>query len=115
MFADATLRDFSARLQGHLLRPFDEDYDDARKVWNATIDRRPAMIVRCANSADVQQAVHFGRENNLGVAVRGGGHNVAGNAVCDGGLVIDLSPMKGMQVDPARRTADAQGGLTLVS
>jgi FAD/FMN-containing dehydrogenase len=113
MFADATLRDFSARLQGHLLRPFDEDYDDARKVWNAMIDRRPALIVRCANSADVQQAVHFARENNLGAAVRGGGHNVAGNAVCDGGLVIDLSPMKGMQVDPVRRTADAQGGLTL--
>ena len=76
------------------------------------IDRRPALIVRCAGVADVIDAVNFARTNSLLVAVRGGGHNAAGNAVCDGGIVIDLSPMKGIHVDPMRRTARAEGGVT---
>jgi FAD/FMN-containing dehydrogenase len=113
MLADSTLRTFSAILQGHLLPSGDPGYEEARQVWNAMIDRRPALIVRCAHPADVQHAVRFAREHSLIVAVRGGGHNVAGNAVCDGGLVIDLSAMKGVRVDPVRRTADAQSGLTL--
>ncbi len=104
--------EFMAGLRGELLRPGDAGYEEARKVWNGMIDKRPALIARCAGVADVMHCVNFARTNGLLVAVRGGGHNVAGNAVCDGGLVIDLSRMKGMRVDPARRTAHAEAGLT---
>jgi FAD/FMN-containing dehydrogenase len=103
---------FKATLRGTLLRPGEASYDEARKIWNAMIDKRPALIVRCAGVADVIQAVNFARTHDLLVAVRGGGHNVAGNAVCDGGLMIDLSPMKSIRVDPVRRTARAEGGTT---
>jgi FAD/FMN-containing dehydrogenase len=99
-------------LRGALLQPGDGEYDTARRVWNAAIDRRPALIARCAGLADVRQALQFSREHDLPVAVRGGGHSVAGYGTCDGGMVIDLSPMKGVQVDPSRRTALAQAGLT---
>jgi FAD/FMN-containing dehydrogenase len=109
---EETVRAFGAGLRGELLRPGDEGYDPARRVWNAMIDRRPALIVRCAGVADVRRAVDFAHEHRLLVAVRGGGHNVAGSAVCDGGLVVDLSRLKGMRVDPARRTARAEAGLT---
>src|ERR671930_1398201 len=101
-----------AALRGELIEPSDPGYDAARALWNASIDRHPAAIARCAGTADVQHAVRFAREHDLVVAVRGGGHNVAGHAGCDGGLVIDLSPMKGIWVDPARRTVRAQGGVT---
>jgi len=101
-----------ASFRGTLLRPGDPDYEQARRVWNGMIDRRPALIVRCAGAADVIRAVDLARERGLPLAVRGGGHNVAGNAVCDGGLVIDLSGMKAIRVDPARRTARAEGGVT---
>src|SRR6266702_3274005 len=104
--------DFKAGLRGTLLCPDDAGYEDARKVWNGMIDRHPAMVVRCTGVADVLTAVRFARAHNLLVAVRGGGHNVAGHATCDGGLVIDLSQMKGIWVDPARRTVRAQGGVT---
>ena len=90
--------DFKAGLRGALLCPDDVGYEDARKVWNGMIDRHPAMIVRCTGVADVLAAVRFACTYNLLVAVRGGGHNVAGHATCDGGLVIDLSPMKGVWV-----------------
>ena len=80
-----------------MLRHSDAGYDDARKVWNGMIDKRPALIARCAGVADVMDAVNFARTNNLLVSVRGGGHNITGNAVCDGGLMIDLSPMKGIE------------------
>lgn len=113
MLSEASIQELSATLRGRLLLPADEGYDEARKIWNAMIDRRPAVIARCAGAADVIQAIRFARENNLVLAVRGGGHNVAGNAVCDGGLMLDLSQMKGLRVDPARRTAEAQPGLTL--
>src|ERR687889_768462 len=85
----------------------------ARLLWNGLIDKRPALIARCVGVGDVIDSVNFARENELLVAVRGGGHNVAGNAVCDGGLVIDLSAMKGVRVDPERRTVHAEGGATL--
>ncbi len=104
---------FRANLRGELLRPDDGDYWEARQVWNGMIDKQPALIARCAGVADVIESVNFARENDLLVAVRSGGHNVAGTAVTDGGLVIDLSAMKGISVDPERRTARAQAGITL--
>src|SRR5712692_2182792 len=107
---EAAVHQFKTTLRGELLRPGDDSYDAARKVYNAMIDKRPAMIVRCAGAADVISAVNFARTQNLLVAVRGGGHSVAGKAVCDGGMLIDLSTMKGMRVDPAIRTARAQAG-----
>jgi len=97
---------------GQLLRPGDAGYDEARKVHNGLIDKRPALIARCRGLADIADAVKMARDRKLEVAVRGGGHNVAGRATIDGGLMIDLSLMKGIHVDPKARTARAQGGLT---
>jgi FAD/FMN-containing dehydrogenase len=96
---------------GELLTPGDDGYDDARQVWNGAIDRRPALIARCSGVPDVAAALRHAREHDLLVAVRGGGHGVAGQAVCDDGIVIDLSAMRGVEVDPAGRTARAQGGV----
>lgn len=107
--AAATLR---SGLSGEVLAPGDSAYADARRVHNGMIDRRPALIARCRGTADVQAAVRFGRERSLEIAVRGGGHSVAGNAVCDGGLAIDLSAMRAVHVDPRARRARAQGGAT---
>ena len=109
---DAAIQDFADSLRGRLLRAGDAGYDEARRVWNGMIDRRPALIARCAGAADVMAAVRFARSHGILVSVRGGGHNITGNAVCDGGLMIDLSPMKGMRVDPRQRTARAEAGLT---
>ncbi len=108
---DAALADLARHFRGELIRPGDPQYDAARRIWNGAIDRHPALVACCTGVADVQAAVRFARERDLLVALRGGGHNVAGTAVCDGGVVIDLSPMKGMWVDPAARTARAQPGL----
>jgi FAD/FMN-containing dehydrogenase len=99
--------------RGELLRPDDADYEDARQVWNRSINRFPALIARCAGAADVIDSVNFARENGLLLAVRSGGHSFPGLSVCDGGLVIDLSPMKGIRVDPEARTARAQAGVLL--
>jgi FAD/FMN-containing dehydrogenase len=88
---DAALADLTRHFRGELIRPGDPRYDAARAVWNGAIDRRPGLVARCTGPADVQAAVRFARERGLLVAVRGGGHNVAGTATCDGGLVIDLS------------------------
>lgn len=107
---DAWLR---SRLNGEVVIPLDPGYDEARKVWNGAIDKRPAMVVYCADAGDVAEAVKFAREHNQLVAVRSGGHNVAGLSVCDGGMVIDLSRMKRISVDPAHRTAHAEAGLNL--
>ena len=105
--------DLGRQLRGQLIRPGDADYDDARAVWNGMIDRRPALIARCAAVADVVAAVNFAREHNLALAVRGGGHNVAGHATVDDGLVIDLSPMNQIEVDPDSAARHArQGGAT---
>src|SRR5260221_9251812 len=109
---EGPIKELRPSLRGALLRPGDDSYEAARRVWNGMIARKPALIVRCAGVADVITAVNFARTNHLLVSVRGGGHSVAGNAVCDGGLMIDLSGMKGIQVDPARRTARAEPGLT---
>ncbi|HEX5619936.1 MAG TPA: FAD-binding oxidoreductase [Solirubrobacteraceae bacterium] len=99
------------RFRGALLRPGEESYDEARRIWNGAIDRRPALIARCAGADDVVEAVRFARERELPVSVRGGGHAVAGHAVCNGGLMIDLSLMKAIRVDPGARTARAAGGV----
>src|SRR5499425_2975645 len=109
---DALVEGLRANLRGPLLRPGDGGYDEARKVWNGMIDRRPALIARCAGVADVIAAVRFARTHGLLVSVRGGGHNITGNAVCEGGLMIDLSPMRSVRVDPAGHTARAEAGLT---
>jgi FAD/FMN-containing dehydrogenase len=109
----ARIDEFAAGVAGRVIRPGDADYDGARRIWNAAIDRQPGLIVRCLGAADVIAAVKFARANDLLVAVRGGGHNVAGRALCDDGLVIDLSAMRGVLVDPASRTARVQGGATL--
>jgi hypothetical protein len=100
-----------ARFRGALLRPGEEGYDEARRVWNGTIDRRPALIARCAGADDVVEAVRFAREQDLLISVRGGGHSIAGHSVCDGGVMIDLSLMKAIRVDPQARTARAAGGV----
>jgi hypothetical protein len=95
---------------GELIRPEDPGYDQARQVWNGRIQRRPALIARCRDAADVMAAVRFGREHDLLTSIRGGGHAVAGHAVAEGGLVIDLSAMTGTRVDPAARTIRVEGG-----
>jgi FAD/FMN-containing dehydrogenase len=109
---EEAIQSLRAGLRGELLRPGDDGYDAAREIWNGMIDRRPALIARCAGVAAVVAAVNFARANDLLLAVRGGGHNVAGNALCDGGLVIDLSSMKGIRVDPVTRTVRAEAGVT---
>ncbi len=108
----AAVQSFAEGLRGRLLQAGDGGYDEARRVWNGMIDRRPALIARCAGPADVMAAVRFARDHRLLVSVKGGGHNITGNAVCEGGLMIDLSPMKSVRVDPAGRTARAEAGLT---
>lgn len=107
---EAAIADLANELRGELLRPGDAGYDEARRVYNAMIDKRPALIVRCADAADVVAAVNFGREQRMLIAVRGGGHNGAGLALVDGGLVIDLSGMRSVEVDPARREVRVAGG-----
>src|SRR5439155_25612477 len=96
------------RFRGELVRPSDPTYDQHRKIWNGSIDRSPGLIARCAGVADVMSAVRFARDTGLTVAVRSGGHSFPGLSLCDGGIVIDLSLMKGIRVDPERRTARAQ-------
>ena len=106
------LNDLATRFSGELLQPLDAGYEDARRVHNGLIDKRPFLIARCRNTADVADAVGLAREYNLEVAIKGGGHNAAGRATIDGGLLIDLSIMKGIHVDPEARTARVQGGGT---
>jgi FAD/FMN-containing dehydrogenase len=105
--------DFASRVRGELILPEDMHYDSARRIWNALIDKHPGAILRCHGTADVAAACRFAHENNIRVSVRGGGHNVGGRAICDDGLVIDLSAMRAVHVDPATRTVRAQGGAVL--
>ncbi|NJD67557.1 MAG: FAD-dependent oxidoreductase, partial [candidate division NC10 bacterium] len=104
---------FRGRMRGPVLLPGDRDYDPARSLWNAMIDRRPALIARCVNVTDVIAATSFGREHDLLIAIKGGGHNVTGNAMCDGGIVIDLSLMRRCDVDVGRRVVRVEGGAVL--
>jgi len=110
---EAAFDQFRQNFRGPLIRPGDPNYNSARRVWNGMIDRYPALIARCTGLDDVVAAVAFARRHNLLVAVRGGGHNVAGNAVCDDGLVIDLSPMQGVSVDAQAQTVRVQAGATI--
>jgi len=109
---EAVAAAFKSSLRGQLIQPGDDNYDEARQLYNGMIDKRPGLIARCVDAADVQAAVNFARENGLLLAVRGGGHNGAGLGSCDGGLVIDLSPMKGIRVDQTAGTVRVEGGCT---
>jgi hypothetical protein len=111
MIPQSTMQKFRESLRGVSLCPGEQDYDEARKVWNGMIDKRPALIARCTGASDVIHCVNFARANDLLAAVRGGGHNIGGNAVCDDGLTIDLSCMKSVRVDPVRGTVRAEPGL----
>ncbi|HEX6125778.1 MAG TPA: FAD-dependent oxidoreductase, partial [Pyrinomonadaceae bacterium] len=106
------VNDLRPRFSGQLLEPGDVGYDEERKVHNGLIDKRPAVIARCLNTSDIVEAVRFARNSALEVAVRGGGHNVSGRATVEGGLMIDLSLMRAVDVDPKTRTAVAQPGAT---
>jgi hypothetical protein len=111
--ATSALGGLAAELRGTLVRPADPEYDSTRAVFNGMIDRRPLAVVRCAGPSDVARGIAFAREHHLVVSVRGGGHSVAGNSVCDAGIMLDLSGMKGIRVDPDSRTARSEPGLTL--
>lgn len=108
-----TINELRGQVRGTIHLPDEAGYHEARAIWNAMIDRRPALIVRAAGAADVIAAVRFARKHKLPLAIRGGGHNIAGNAVCEGGLMLDLSPMKSVRIDPAAKTARVEPGVTL--
>lgn len=112
MTADLRIDPLVQRIRGRVLRVGDAEYDAARHIWNGMIDRRPALVVRSAGAADVVASVNFARDEGLALAVRGGGHSAAGSSIADGSLMLDLSPMKSIRVDPARRVARAEGGVT---
>ncbi len=107
------IEQLKAGFQGSVVLPGDAAYEGARAIWNAMIDKRPAIIARCTSTADVVRAVKFAKDNGLVLAIRGGGHNIAGSALCDGGIVIDLSQMKAVEVDASKRRATVEGGATL--
>jgi FAD/FMN-containing dehydrogenase len=111
--SEDVIQNLKGLIQGDVLLPSHDEYDQARKIWNGMIDKHPAFIVRCTGPADVIDAVKFARAHDLLVSVRGGGHNVAGKALVDDGIVIDLTKMKGIRVDPKSGTAHAQSGVTL--
>src|SRR2546425_621985 len=113
MLEPSAVEELQASFRGEVIRPHDDGYDEHRKVWNGSIDRRPGLIARCAGVSDVRHAVRFAREHGLLVAVRGGGHSFPGLSVCDDGMLIDLGPMKGIRVDPEERTVRAQAGVLL--
>ena len=107
---EAIIQEFTSQIRGEIILPQDSNYDDTRKVYNAMINKHPGMIVKCVDVADVINSVNFGRENNLLIAVRGGGHNGGGLGLCDDGLVIDLSGIKFVRVDVAEKTVRVGGG-----
>ncbi|MCT0249578.1 FAD-binding oxidoreductase [Synechococcus sp. CS-205] len=109
----AEIDEFKGHFEGEVLSPGDGSYDEVRQIWNAMTDRRPALISRCTSPEDVVLAVNFARKHDLLVSIRGGGHNIAGNAVCDDGIMIDLSLMKNVRVDPSARRATVDPGCTL--
>jgi FAD/FMN-containing dehydrogenase len=109
----AAVTQLASALRGRLIGAGDPDYNTARQVWNAMIDRRPALIARCTGAADVLAAVRFAARHDIALSIRGGGHNIAGSALCEGGLVIDLSAMRGVRVDTLARRAWVQAGALL--
>src|SRR4249919_350604 len=111
VLGDATIAELAEAVLGDVIGPSDPGYDEARAIWNGAHDGRPALIVKCAGVADVMRAVEFARSQDLEVAVRGGSHSIPGFSTCDGGIVIDLSAMQGVRVDPEAGTARAQGGV----
>jgi len=113
MLDQITIQEFSQTLSQPLIMPFDSGYDEGRSVWNGMVDKRPAMIAKCTNADDIKKCVNFARTHDLIVSIKGGGHNVAGRAVCDGGLMIDLSQMNAVIVDPIERTARVESGATI--
>ena len=110
MLSETAIKEFGESLRGELILPADPGYDDARKVYNGMIDKKPAIIAKCFDVADVITSVNFGRENNLLISVRGGGHNAGGLGICDNGLVIDLSQIRYTHVDPKTKTIRVGGG-----
>ena len=110
--SDAGVRDFAAKFKGRALRPADPEYDSSRALWNGAIDRKPAIVARCSTAEEVAEAVRFARACGLEIAVRGGGHNYAGNAVCEGGMMIHLGDMNRVAVDPEARRVTCGGGAT---
>src|SRR6266480_537702 len=112
MLNENSVKDLKANLRGTLIEPADNGYDEARKVYNGMIHKKPRLIARCADVADVIGSVKFARENNVLLSIRSGGHNAGGLGICDDGLVIDLAPMKYTRIDPAARTVTAGGGCT---
>ena len=111
--ASDSVEELRARVKGQVLLNGDSGYDEARSIWNAMVDKKPSFIVHCAGTSDVVQAVNFARDNNILLSIKGAGHNIAGNAVCDGGLMIDLSGMKSVKVHPTKRRAYVDPGATL--
>jgi hypothetical protein len=109
----AVVSDLERHIRGPLFQPGDPEFDDARSVWNAMIDRRPALILRCTGVEDVVAGINAARVHGLPLSIKGGGHNIAGLAVCEGGLMLDMSQLRGVQVDPARRVARAEPGCLL--
>ena len=107
------IENLKSKVKGQIVLPSDSSYDEVRQIWNAMIDRRPALIVRCAEADDVPQAIAFARENGLEISIRGAGHNIAGNALCDNGVVIDFSTMKNVRVDAEKKRAYVEPGATL--
>src|SRR3954466_3799187 len=112
VLAEGSVAELAAAMRGRIVRPSDSDYDRSRAIWNAAQDRYPALIAQCAGVADVIRALEFARSEELRVAVRSGGHSIPGHSSVDGGIVIDLSPMQGIRVDPQRRTVRAEAGVT---
>src|SRR5690349_5396219 len=112
MAVELALETLTQQVRGPVLGPDQDGYDGARTIWNGMIDRRPAVIVRALGAADVIAAVNFARDNDLALAVHGGGHSASGSSVCDRGVMLDLSLMRGIRVDPANATARAEGGTT---
>src|SRR5208337_2590597 len=110
---ESAIGKFKSHLRGTIVRPGEDDYDDARKLWNGCFDKLPALIARCTCVEEVARTIAFARGNDLVTAVRAGGHSLAGKSVSDGGITINLSPMKGIRVDPRRRIAHAEAGLLL--
>src|SRR2546425_5395933 len=110
--SESLIQDFKMSLRGRLLRPGMDGYEDSRRIWNSNVVKRPSLIARCSGVADVVSSVNFARRNNMLVSIRGGGHSIAGLGLCDGGLTIDLTSLKGVSVDPVEKTARAGAGVT---